>query len=88
MRYLLERGQCLAADALGRRIRGDLFRVRSLQILQTAQHVVVLIVGDGGLIQYIITVAMGIQRVPQLLHFFAVIHSVTSYPLLMMYSSA
>ena len=61
---------------------------RGLQILQTAQHVVILVVGDGRLIQYIIAVAVGVEGVPQLLHFFTVIHSVTSYPLLMMYSSA
>jgi len=88
MRHLLELGQRAATDALRGRIRRDFLRMCRLQILQTAQHVVVLVVGDGGLIQYVIAVAVGIQGVPQLLHFLSVVHSVTSYPLLMMYSSA
>ena len=88
MGHLFKFGQRASADALGGRIRRDLLWMRGLQLLQAAQHMVILIIGDGGLIQNIVAVAMGVQGVPQLLHFFTVVHCVTSQALLMMYSSA
>ena len=60
MAHLLKLAQQLAAHPLCGRIRGDLLGMLLLQILQTAQQMVVLIVRHGGRVQHIVQVSVGI----------------------------
>ena len=65
-----------AAHALRGGIGCDLLRVLALKILEPAQHVVVFIVGNLRIIQHIVAVAVRVERLAQLLHFFPIVHSV------------
>ena len=71
---LFKLGQGRAAHPLGGGVRSHLLRVLPLQVLQAAEHMVVLIVADGGGVQHIIAVAVGVEGVPQLLHLGFIVH--------------
>ena len=73
--HLLKLGQDGSAHPLGGGVRGDLLRVLPLQILQTAEHMVVFIVGDLRIVQHVVAVAVGVEGIPQPFHFFPIIHS-------------
>ena len=45
-----------------------------LQILQTAEHMVVFIVGDLRIVQHVVAVAVGVEGVPQFLHLGFIVH--------------
>ena len=77
--HLLKLAQELAAHPLGGGIRCDLLRMLLLQVLQPPQQVVVLIVRHGGRVQHIVEIPVGVQGLPQLLHFFTIIHGVSSF---------
>ena len=68
-----------AAHPLGGRIRRNLLRVFPLQVLQAAQHVIILKIGDGWRILHIVAVTVGIQLLAKLLHFLLIIHVITRY---------
>ena len=74
MADLFKLGQGRAAHPLGGGVQGHLLRVLPLQVLQAAEHMVVLIVADGGGVQHIIAVAVGVEGVPQLLHLGFIVH--------------
>ena len=79
MAHLLKLAQQLAAHPLCGRIRGDLLRMLLLQILQTAQQMVVLIVRHGGRVQHIVEIPIGVEGLPQLFHFFTIVHGTSSF---------
>ena len=66
--------QRFPADSLRGRIRRYLFRMLGFQFFQAAVELVVFVVADRRRVQYIIFVAMLVQRLSQLFDFFAVIH--------------
>ena len=70
--------QDLVAHPLGGGVRGDLLRVLRLQLLQAPVQPVVLVVRDHRRVQNIVQIALLVQKVPQLLHFLAVVHRVCS----------
>jgi hypothetical protein len=64
----------LASDPLGGRVGSDKFRVGGLQLLQTAEIVVKVIVGHSGGIQHIIFVIGSLQLLAKLFDLLAYIH--------------
>ena len=72
LRKIIQRG---VPHPLGGGVRGDLLRVLPLQVLQTAVKAIVFKVADGGIVQHIIAVAVGVQSVPQLLHLGLIVHN-------------
>ena len=70
----------LVAHPLGGGVRGDLLRVLRLQLLQAAEHVVVVVVGHGGVIQHVVAVARLVEGAAQLRHLAFVVHSAPPEP--------
>ena len=73
--HLLKLGQNRTSHPLGGGVRGDLLRMLPFQILQTAKHMVIFIVGDLRIVQHVVAVAVGVEGIPQPFHFFPIIHS-------------
>ena len=63
--HLLKGVQGLAPHPLGGGVRRDQLRVSRLQLLQLPEHPVVLKIGDGGVIQYIVVVVVLVQLLAQ-----------------------
>ena len=75
--HLLKALQSLSPHPLGGGVGGDLLRVRRLQLLQAAQHVVVVVVGQGGIVQHVVAVARLIERAAQPRHLAFVVHGLS-----------
>ena len=65
--HLLKAVQHLSPHSLGGRIRGDMLRVGRLQLFQTAELMVVVIVAHGGRVQHIVFIARALQFTAQAL---------------------
>ena len=72
--HLAEAVQCLSAHPLGGGIRSDRFGVSSLQLLQTAQHPIILKIGNAGIVQHIISVVVFVQLPAKLFDLHQFIH--------------
>ena len=77
MGYLGKSLQCLSPHPLGGRIRCDRLRVGRLQLLQSPQLMVVVIVGYGGLVQYIVLITRLSQLPAERLNFTKIIQNNT-----------
>ena len=77
MPHLGEGFQRLSSHPLGGGIRGNCLRVGRLQLLQTAQLVVVVIVRHSGLVQHVVLVARLGQFLAECLNFGKIIHGNT-----------
>ena len=75
MVYLREGVERVAADVLRRRIGRGIFRVRRLELLQSAQERVIFKVTDLGRVLYIVEKVCALQPAAQRLNFFIYIHS-------------
>ena len=64
--HLSERGQRHAADALGRRVAGDQFRIGRFQRLELVEQAVVLGIGNARLVENVIAIVVLIQLSAQL----------------------
>ena len=72
--HRLKGRQGLSPHPLGGRVGGHRLRVGLLQLLQTAELVVIVVVGHGGLVQHIVLIARPLQLPAQLVNFRVKVH--------------